>query len=87
MLLERCVRLTNKGYMRVSEFDRLKNQWDEMFVASTLRDIGFNSQEIKLVKEILEKENIPLKALLRQALRKWQGAKPVWNKKDLYIFE
>jgi len=57
----------------MSEHDRLEKQANEMFVGSVLRDIGFTEHEIKLVKEILKKENMPLKSLLRQALRKWHG--------------
>lgn len=54
------------------EADRLQKQWDKGFAASILRDIGLPENEIKIVEGILEKENIPLKALLRQALREWQ---------------
>lgn len=37
-----------------------------------LHDLGLNYGEITIIVEIIEKENIPLTALLRQALREWQ---------------
>lgn len=38
-----------------------------------LHDLGFNYGEITIFGEILEKENISLVALLRQAMQKYQG--------------
>ena len=70
----------------MSEAERLEKQYDEMLAGSILRDIGFSYQEVALVKDILKKENIPLKALLRQALQQWQGVAITWDKKDLMIF-
>lgn len=70
----------------MNEADRLQKQWDEGFVASVLGDIGFNQNEINLTNQILKKENIPLKALLRQALRTWQGESAGWNKDGLKVF-
>lgn len=71
----------------MTSYDELERQWNEMKAGSLLRDIGFKQHEIKLIKNILEKENITLVALLRQSLRKWQGVEHEITLNDFMISE